>query len=125
MAAQSIKDNPLVDCPECDHPALHRVIHAAQVLSRPEPTTYGQQAERNDKKMGKYLLEEKRHEHAQIGEAGRQASGMRPPRPWWRKTDKIDTSLAAMAPEVEIKNGQIVKSEPLSARAERFIMEGK
>lgn len=117
---QSIKENPLIDCPECRENTLKRIFHAVDVLPRGEPVTLAQQADRNTSKMGHYELEEKRQA---------QKEGARPKpkieRPWWRKSDKINMELAKLAPNVTIEKGKITKSEPLSKKAEDYIMKGK
>jgi hypothetical protein len=49
---QSIKDDAFTVCPDCGKPELFRVLHAPlhiQIVG--EPTTLGQLAERNAKKM--------------------------------------------------------------------------
>lgn len=118
--AQSIKADVLVDCPQCELPTLRRVIHAVAVLTKGEAKTLAQQADRNEKAMGRLELEEKR-----IKAATGSKKQPKPSRPWWRKTDKVDTNLADLAPAVTIEKGKIVKSEPLSPKAENYIMTGK
>jgi putative FmdB family regulatory protein len=56
---QSIHDEALTKCPECNKPTLERVIHGgiyANVYQ--EPTTIGQQSEKNWKNMGHYKRSE-------------------------------------------------------------------
>ena len=56
---QSIKDKPLVKCPQCGRMSLERVIYGGDIFVKGEATTIGQLADRNTKKMGKYELESK------------------------------------------------------------------
>jgi len=129
---QSIKDDPIVICPVCDKPELKRVFHAVPVFSKGSPTTVGAQAEKNEKLLGRYGLEEKRHQIKTEREAAKKKARAQlglpeeaPKRPWWRKSDKIDLSLGNLAPDVEVKNGEITKVGPLSKQAEDYIMTGK
>lgn len=56
---QSIKDKPLQKCPACNQHSLERVIYGGLGFNMDrEPTTLGQQAERNAKKMGKTKVQE-------------------------------------------------------------------
>lgn len=58
---QSVKDKPLVRCPECGKHSLERVMISAPIsFVQQEATTIGQQAERNTKKMGKLEAQERR-----------------------------------------------------------------
>jgi putative FmdB family regulatory protein len=126
QTVQSIMAQPLHDCPECSHPSLHRVIHAVSVLSRGEPKTVMQQADRNEKQMGRFQLEDKRQEvkdAADVARGGKKRP--KPQRPFWRKTDKVNTELAKIAPKVTVKNGEIVEREELSQKAVDYIMTGK
>jgi putative FmdB family regulatory protein len=126
---ESIKAESQSICPICKANSLHRVIHAAQVFTKEDPKTIGHQADRNVSKMGKYELEAKRYHHAEAGNRARKMSGRKPrpkaERPFWRKTDKVDTELAKLAPNITIKDKKIVKSDPLSAKAVDYIMTGK
>lgn len=123
---QSIKAEALLTCLECGENALQRVFHAVPVLSRGEPKTLIQQADRNEQKWGRQELEERRHKHKESGAAGRRAANRKKPkRPWWRKTEKVNTQLADLAPNVSIEKGKIVKSEPLTEKATDYIMTGK
>ena len=59
---QSIKDDELKRCPECNKNHLQRVILSPPlVFIKGEPTTIGQLADRNTQKMGRYELENKRN----------------------------------------------------------------
>lgn len=63
---QSIKDKPYTKCPVCETETLERVILEAPLFFiEREPTTVGQQAERNGKRMGRYGLEEARRKQAE------------------------------------------------------------
>lgn len=117
-ARQSIHDSPLVECPGCGRDSLRRQFFAVDVISRDEPKTVAQQADRNEKSMGRHELEDKRRE------AGGGTPRTKPERPWWRKTDKVDTELAKLAPNVVIEKGKVVKSEPLGQKAMDYIMTG-
>jgi putative FmdB family regulatory protein len=125
---QSIKANALITCPECGQDTLRRVLHAVTIFTRGDAVTVAQQADRNTSSMGRYELEAKRHAHAEAGEKSREAMGLskRPKaeRPFWRKTDKVNTDLAKLAPNVTIEKGKITKSEPLSEKAKDYIMTG-
>jgi len=55
---QSFQDKPLKKCKNCKKMTLHRVVFSPHVYVRGEPTTMGQLAERNSKKMGKTQVEE-------------------------------------------------------------------
>jgi len=56
---QSIKDKPLKQCPACCQYTLNRVIYGGTLaVVVQEPTTLGQQAERNTKKFGKNKVQE-------------------------------------------------------------------
>lgn len=124
MIVQSIKSEPETICVSCGEAALERVIHAPDLLIRGEPKTLGQLADRNTSKMGKYELEAKRENHRKEGAKGRKELP-KAERPWWRKSDKVDTRLAKLAPNVEVKNKKIIKSEPLRKKARDYIMTGK
>lgn len=57
--AQGIKDSPLKKCPVCGKMSLERLISTTTGFVRGEPTTVGQLAERNSKKMGRSQIQEK------------------------------------------------------------------
>lgn len=58
---QSIKDRPLKKClnPKCKHLSIERVIYAPLAFVKQSPTTLGQLADRNSKKLGKYEVSER------------------------------------------------------------------
>ena len=114
---QSIKDEPLKQCVECQELALKRIVFAVPVLTTDEVKTLEQQASRNEKAWGRQEVEERR--------AKTEKPKKEKYKPWWRKTEKIDTSLADLAPNVQIKDGKIVSSEPLSAKAEKYLITGQ
>lgn len=58
-ASQSIKDAPLKKCPNCKHLSIERVIYPPIIFSKREPTTIGQLADRNSKKLGKAEISER------------------------------------------------------------------
>jgi len=60
---QSIKDQPLVKCEQCNEMTLERIIYGGDIFVRREATTIGQLSDRNTKKMGKYELQSKEKEH--------------------------------------------------------------
>lgn len=123
---QSIREDSLVQCPECGRDELRRVLYPVQVFAKGEPTTLGSQADHNMARMGSYERQEKRHEiEVAKAEAQKVVDAGKPPRPWWRKSDTIDTKLAAMAPKVTIEKGRVVDKEPLGDKAVKYIMEGK
>lgn len=55
---QGILDRPDTKCQLCGSLNYHRVIYAPTVFVRGEPTTLGQLAESNSKKMGKSKVED-------------------------------------------------------------------
>jgi DNA-directed RNA polymerase subunit RPC12/RpoP len=58
IAEESIKKTPRKKCPKCHKLALYQDLTGAQPpIITQEPTTLGQQAERNSKAMGKWGLE--------------------------------------------------------------------
>jgi hypothetical protein len=103
---------------------LERVIHSPDILIRAEPKTLGQQADRNTAKMGRYELEEKRAAHERQGKKGRKQLP-KAERPWWRKTDKVDTSLAKYGGDIKVKDGKVVESTPLTPAGLKYVIEGK
>lgn len=50
---QGIKEEPLVKCPVCKKKSLERLLFPVAGFVRQDPTTLGQLAERNSKKLGK------------------------------------------------------------------------
>ena len=56
--SQGISDKPDTECQVCKSHNYHRVIYAPKVFVRGEPTTLGQLAEVNSKKLGKTKTEE-------------------------------------------------------------------
>lgn len=71
---QSIHDKALVKCPVCKKNKLERLIFATYGFVRQDPTTLGQLAERNMKRMGKEGLESARRKQAAEQESSRQAA---------------------------------------------------
>ena len=61
---QSIKDDAFTVCPECEHETLHRVINTPLYIRVVgEPTTIGQLAERNTKRMSTEQIEALQQKH--------------------------------------------------------------
>lgn len=56
---QQFSDKPLKKCKNCKKHTLERVVFIPHVFVRGEATTMGQLAERNSKKMGNSLVQEK------------------------------------------------------------------
>ena len=56
--SQSISDKPFTECVSCGSSNYHRIIYPPTIFVRGEPTTLGQLAESNSKKLGKSKLEE-------------------------------------------------------------------
>lgn len=54
---QSFHDEPLKKCPSCKKNKFHRIITSVNFTIKGEPTTLGQLAEKNTKKMGKELVQ--------------------------------------------------------------------
>lgn len=123
--SQSIKDAPLEHCQNCNcMDGLERVIHAPHLFIKGEPKTLGVLADRNTASMGRYELEDKREAHKQQGQSGRNQLP-KAPRPWWRKTDKVNTDLAKYAGKTVVKDGKIVSAEPPTPEGMKYIIEGK
>lgn len=108
---QSIKDEPISLCPECNQNTAQRVIHCGgDFIIKEEPKTLGVLADRNNKKMGKFEKEDKTREIKQKGKKGRKYLGKlkegatqqeRPDpnyKPWWRK-EAVDKGLAKLTPK--------------------------
>lgn len=55
---QSMKDDSITLCPNCNTEHLERIISLTMWFVKGEPTTIGQLAEKNSKKMGKYKVDE-------------------------------------------------------------------
>lgn len=123
---QGMMDKALVTCPACGKDALRRILHPPAFAVRQSVTTIGQQADSNLRRMGHYEREERTREHQESSRVAAAATRPQPPRrPWWRKGDKPDLSLARLAPKTVIQGGKIVRSDPLSPEAERYIMTGR
>lgn len=61
-AQQSIKDKPLIKCPECKKNKLERLISGGTCsIMKYNSNTLGSAIDKNTSKMGKYELQEKRH----------------------------------------------------------------
>ena len=57
---QGMSEPSLLKCPVCGQKTLKKIfINAPSVFVRGEPTTIGQQADRNTSKMGTYELQDK------------------------------------------------------------------
>lgn len=56
---QSIKSDALIECDKCKKDTLIRIIYCPYISVKGEAKTIGQLAERNTKKMGKTLVQEK------------------------------------------------------------------
>ena len=119
---ESIKADPMKECPSCHRSTVSRVIHNPYFSIKGDPVNLGHLAQRNTDNMSGGQLEEKRREHAEQGRIGR-PERPKAERPFWRNYDKIDTSLAALAPESTFKNGN-VETGPLSNKAMDYIMKG-
>jgi putative FmdB family regulatory protein len=85
-------------CPECGKNKLEQIINEAPlVFIKGEPSTIGQLADRNTKKMGRYELENKRREdnmddhkkHKEVREKRHRINKMTPKqkRKWIREGD--------------------------------------
>jgi len=73
---QSIKEKPLVKCPNCLKDSLQRVIHVGIAFVKEgitDKTTLGKLAEVNTAKMGTYEKQEKREEQRQAKIAAKEA----------------------------------------------------
>ncbi len=107
---QSFADEPLVNCPECGKKKLGRIITGGIPISgckinHQDVKTLQHYAERNAEKMSKGELEDKRYEHSLRRPENRPGRKPQPKykKPWWRTTDKIDTSLAKLTPSQKQK----------------------
>ena len=61
---QSMSDEPLTKCPSCKKKQFRRIITNVNFQMK-EIKTVGQLAEKNNKKLGRYGLEEKTEQHKQ------------------------------------------------------------
>lgn len=59
---QSIKDKPLVECPQCKSQTLERIIGSDIIFIDKTPRTLGTLAEKNTRKMGSYEKDKKQKE---------------------------------------------------------------
>jgi putative FmdB family regulatory protein len=60
---QKVDDPSILECPVCGEHTLKKVFISAPIgMVRGEPTTVGQQADRNTQKMGRYELQERRRQ---------------------------------------------------------------
>lgn len=121
---QSFHDDALRECPHCEIGSVTRLMSCPTIIIKGDAKTVGQQADRNMAKLGHYEKEAVMKQHADAKEKAGVAKP-KPKRPWWRKTDKINTKLAELSPKVEVKDKKIVKSEPLSEKAIKYIETGK
>jgi putative FmdB family regulatory protein len=108
---QSIKDDAFTVCPQCEQETLRRVLHAPlYVKVVGEPTTIGQLADRNSKKMSTEDMQEaqKRYQTAKtinrIPEDCRPATQKSAPTqetPEWMTKPRTKTSkeVAKLSPE--------------------------
>lgn len=106
----------LEDCPACGEKKTLKIVYSLPSLFvKGEPTTVGLLAYRNTQKMGRLELEDKDREMFERRQAAiksrKEMSPLLPgehrqpeyQRPFWRKGDKIDTSLANLSPEKKEK----------------------
>ena len=56
---QSIKENAQKKCPDCNKLGLERLLFSPSVFVKGEPSTIGQLADRNSKKIGKDTIQER------------------------------------------------------------------
>lgn len=67
---RSIKDNRQILCTKCNSKSVEIIIDGGlPPIIKGEPTTLGQLAEKNSKKMGKYKVEEKTRQHKEAKRA--------------------------------------------------------
>jgi putative FmdB family regulatory protein len=105
---QGFHDKPLKKCPECKKMKLQRVICIPYVRVIKDPTTVGQLAERNTKKMGKYEFEAREKDRKEFKKKGKEEMSKLPgspikkstDAPWYRRgTTGPDMSLNNLTPE--------------------------
>lgn len=114
---QKMSDKPLKKCPACGKMSLERVILSAPYgVCRQDPKTLHHLAARNTEKMGRYEYESRCQQEmaARQGQSTLQEKGfdvVKPDyeRPFWRDSDEIDKSLAAMTDKQ--KANYILKGE--------------
>lgn len=56
---QKMKDDTLIDCPDCERPMLQRLFSVPNVICEKEPTTLDQLAEKNSKRFGREECQER------------------------------------------------------------------
>lgn len=119
---QNIMEKPHVKCPACKKRKLERLLFPVAGFVRKDPTTLGQQAERNMKKMGKEGLASARHKLSKEQKESRQ-----------KALEKLEKSLPPGAKitgdrqEHKPWYGKLSKSLKGSdtKRLNKYIMEGK
>ncbi len=118
---QSIHDKALVKCPVCKKRKLERLIFPAYGFVRQDPTTIGQLAERNMKRMGKEGVEKARRKLKAEQEQSRQAALV--------ELEKSLPAGAKIKPQQEHKPwyGKLPETlkEASSTKLNRYIREGK
>lgn len=86
---QSFADKVKRTCPECKKKSLERLIGCGiAAFCQQEPTTLGQQGERNAKAAGKAKMEEAAEKRAEDKKKAQQLLGKdKGKTPWWREKD--------------------------------------
>jgi len=105
IVEQKMADPLKKKCPECGKMKLYQDLTGQHTFVYQEPKTLGHLAERNNKKFGKYTLEEKRNEHG----AAKRLKKKR--KPWYNKEGKDLT--------------QELSSLNTPEKKHKYIMDGK
>jgi predicted nucleic acid-binding Zn ribbon protein len=102
---ESVSTQYLTQCPECGEP-LNQVFYPVTGLVKGRSTTLGSYMDSEYKRLGQNEIAE-RAAAAKLEQDTKYANRLgvevkdlpKKERPFWRTTDKIDTSLANMTPE--------------------------
>jgi putative FmdB family regulatory protein len=121
---QSIKEDALVECPNCHNKTIQRVIHLTPVFILGDSNTVGADAERNKKRLGVYGTEDLEHYQAEQRELAKEVARQKlaaqlpegatltpkqPEKVFWRDSPSPNIALANLNAE----------------QAQKFIFEGE
>jgi len=121
---QSVKDPIKKKCPLCEKYSLERVLNAAPLgFVRGEVTTVGQAVEKNEKRMGKYGLEDARHNQKEELDKNREKARQ-------ALQEKLPGNIKLAKPGKNVfgelpKNVKNAVNSGDSKRIEKYIHEGK
>ena len=111
---QSIREDPLKQCPYCGEETIERTFHAVPVMINGDPKTLGALAEANRKKFGRAYCEDQEQKMRDerisasefVGSLPQGASVVKreaKDTPWRKAHEKFDTSLAKLDKEKKHK----------------------